>query len=186
MCAEHVTPTTLRQHTTQQLIDSMALTLQDQPGVGLAAPQVGEQLRVIVAEDKSEYHKKLSKQLLKAQGRVPVPLTVIVNPEIEIIDDALQYFFEGCLSVEGYRAVVPRARSVRVKGLDRDGEPLEVKAEGWFARILQHEFDHLQGDLYLSKMLPHTFVSEKNFAKDWIDALPYEISKLVDQKRSKI
>lgn len=162
---------------TQKLIDLMIATLRDQPGVGLAAPQVGERLQIIVIEDKKQYHARLSPQVLAAQKRQPVALQVIINPVVTILDSSQNYFFEGCLSIAGFRAVVPRADKLKVSGLGRDGEPLTLVAEGWLARIVQHEVEHLGGRLSIDTMLSRSFSTEKQFMKDWVNATPAEIRK---------
>lgn len=179
-----VTFSQLKQSNTQQLIDLMIATLRDKPGVGLAAPQVGELLRIIVIEDKKKYLEKVPQELLAAQGRKAVPLKVIVNPEIKIINKTEQFFFEGCLSVGGYRAIVPRATKVVVSGLDRNGEKISIDANGWLARILQHEVDHLNGRLYIEKMYPRSLLTEQHFSKNWAEATPEEIDKFVKHIRS--
>jgi peptide deformylase len=96
-----------------------------------------------------------------------LPLQVIVNPTLSIIDPAIKLFFEGCLSVAGFTALVPRATKVRVEGLDEKGGALLIEAEGWHARILQHEIDHLYGKLYLDSMLPRSFMTAANHARFW-------------------
>ena len=80
-----------------------------------------------------------------ATERAPVPFHVIANPRLELGDEFVE-FYEGCLSVEGFQAVVPRARTVRVEALNHSGEPVVIDATGWYARILQHEIDHLNGN----------------------------------------
>jgi peptide deformylase len=179
-----VTPSQLKQSKTQQLIDLMIETLRDKPGVGLAAPQVGEPLRIIIIEDKKKYLEKVPQELLMAQGRKPVPLKVIVNPEVRVIDEAEQFFFEGCLSVGGYRAIVPRASKVVVSGLDRHGKKISITAEGWLARIIQHEVDHLNGHLYIEKMYPQSFLTEQYFSKRWAEATLEKINKFVERIQS--
>ena len=163
----------------QQLIDLMIATLRDKPGVGLAAPQVGEPLQIIIIEDKKKYLQKVPEPVLAAQRRKPVSLHVIVNPTVTVLDTATDNFFEGCLSVDGFRAVVPRARRVRVSGLDRHGKRITVDADGWLARIVQHEVDHLGGTVYIDRMYSRTYMTEKAFAADWLSALPAEIDTLI-------
>src|SRR6185503_13698437 len=141
----------------QRLIDAMIATVSG-VGVGLAAPQVGVGLRIAVIEDPPDYHEQIPDDLLAAQGRTPVERYVLINPELAIVDDTPAEWFEGCLSVDGYRAVVPRASRVHVRALDRDGRPFELDATGWHARILQHEIDHLDGCLYVDRMLTRTLV----------------------------
>lgn len=153
----------------QSLIDSMIETLRDHPGVGLAAPQVGENMQIIIIEDLPKYQKKLNKSLLMEQGREPVELTVIINPKIVKHNNSKMNYFEGCLSVPGYRALVGRYETVTAEGLDRDGKQIQIEASGWYARILQHEIDHLLGKLYVTKMDPSSFISEKEYATNWAD-----------------
>lgn len=113
-------------------------------------------------EDTKEYISYAAKQDVEAQDRRPFDLLVIVNPKLKKTSDRTALFFEGCLSVDGYRAVVERHLDVEVTGLDRYGQPLKVEASGWQARILQHECDHLEGTLYVDKMLPKTFRKVEN------------------------
>lgn len=175
--AKLLSPKELALKKTQDIIDFMISTLRDAPGVGIAAPQVGEQLQIIVIEDKAKYHETVPKQVLKAQGRRNVPLRVLVNPKLEIINKKQANFFEGCLSVDGYVAVVPRASKVRVKALDRSGKEVEYIAADWHARILQHEIDHLKGILLIDRMYTKSFMSMKNFNLLWRKALPPAIEK---------
>jgi peptide deformylase len=153
----------------QNLIEYMRETVRDAPGVGLAAPQVGESLQLAVIEDKAEYHKGLSASELKERGRSEVPFHVIVNPLIELLCEPATTFFEGCLSLPGYTALVPRATEVRVTCLDHQGEPRIIEASGWYARILQHEIDHLNGTLYIDRMHANSFSSLENYARHWKD-----------------
>jgi peptide deformylase len=95
---------------------------------------------------------------------------VLINPELEIDDSSDVEFFEGCLSVAGYTAEVPRFRRVRVRYLDQQGNKQVVSAEGWYARILQHEIDHLNGALYIDRMNSRTFMSLKNYLDRWRNA----------------
>ena len=141
----------------------------DPPGVGLAAPQVGFSLQLFIVEDRAEYQQDVPQEQLAERGRLPLPFQVIVNPKLTIIDPMPKLFFEGCLSVGGFSALVPRAAKVRVEGLDEKGEQLLIDAEGWHARILQHEIDHLQGKLYLDSMLPRSFMTTANHARFWRD-----------------
>jgi peptide deformylase len=153
----------------QNLIHYMRETVRDAPGVGLAAPQIGEQLQLAVIEDRAEYHKAFSDAELKERGRKAVPFHVIVDPVIELLTDPTEIFFEGCLSLPGFMAVVPRAKKVRVKCLDHRGEPQTIEASGWYARILQHEIDHLHGTLYIDRMQSRTFCSLENYTRHWKD-----------------
>jgi peptide deformylase len=181
--AKEATKQQLASKQTQDVIDFMIATLRDAPGVGLAAPQVGESLRIIIVEDKAKYHEPLHPPLLQEQGRKPVSLRVLVNPEIEIIEPKTATYFEGCLSAEGYVAAVPRARSVKVTALDRHGKPVVLSANDWFARILQHEIDHLNGRLYVDCMLPESFMTQKNYSLLWRKALQTKIKKTFKSER---
>ncbi len=124
----------------QRLIDDMIETLEDAGGLGLAAPQVHRRLRLILA-----------RPLEEGQAREEVPPLVLIDPELELGEED-ELAIEGCLSLPGLRGVVPRAKRVRYRGVDRHGRPLTGEAEGVFARILQHEVDHLDGILFLMRM----------------------------------
>ena len=151
----------------QSLIRDMKETMRDAPGVGLAAPQVGLSLQLAVIEDREELFKDLPPHELADKDRKPVPFHVIVNPEVTFSTDDRVVFYEGCLSLAGFSAVVPRARAVRVEYLDEKGEHRSVEASGWYARILQHEIDHLHGALYIDRMHTHTFSSIENWNRFW-------------------
>jgi peptide deformylase len=122
-----------------QLIADMLATMRAEDGAGLAAPQIGVSRRVVVFgfETNPRYREA-----------PPVPLTVLINPEIKPLDDTLEEGWEGCLSVPGLRGVVPRYKHIAYSGFDASGEPLRVEAEGFHARVVQHECDHLDGILY--------------------------------------
>ncbi len=153
----------------QELIAHMQATMRDTPGVGLAAPQVGVPLQLLVIEDRPEYIQKLRPEVTAAMQREPVPFHVLVNPQLTIETDQQARFFEGCLSVAGFVAVVPRATRVQVDYLDGQGHPKSVTAQGWYARILQHEIDHLRGTLYLDRMESRTFSTVDNYTRYWKD-----------------
>jgi len=151
----------------QRLIQDMKETMRDAPGVGLAAPQIGPSLQLAVIEDREESLKELSPRELSEKDRRPVPFHVIINPQITLTGNDEASFYEGCLSLAGFSAVVPRCRAVRVEYLDERGEPRSVEASGWYARILQHEIDHLHGTLYLDRMHTRTFTSIDNWNRFW-------------------
>jgi peptide deformylase len=161
----------------QQLIEFMHETLRDAPGVGLAAPQVGESLQFAVIEDLPEYSRNLTPEQLTERERKPVPFHVIINPTLSPVGEPDVEFFEGCLSLNGFTALVPRHRSIRVDCLDEHGEPKTIDAFGWYARILQHEIDHLQGTLYIDRMQSRTFMSLDNFTRQWKDATAEEVKR---------
>lgn len=154
----------------QQTIADMLETLRLAPGVGLAAPQIGLGLQLAIIEDREQYQSSWSAEQLRARGRLPVPFHVLINPHLEPENGAKVEFFEGCLSVAGYLAEVPRYSRVRVRYLDEHGGSKSLAAEGWFARILQHEIDHLNGSLYIDHMKPRTFMSVKNYLDRWCHA----------------
>lgn len=151
----------------QKLILDMRETMHQALGVGLAAPQVGLPLQLAVIEDKEEYFKDIAAEDLRERERRPISFRVIINPQIVFTSDSVVEFFEGCLSLTGFSAVVPRATSVRVECLDENGEPKLIEAVGWYARILQHEIDHLNGHLYIDRMHNRTFTSLENFNQFW-------------------
>jgi peptide deformylase len=125
----------------QRLIDDMVATMRDAEGIGLAAPQIHESVRIVVAMELAD----------RAQ-RDAALLHVLVNPELTLLGEADEPAFEGCLSIPGLRGRVPRHGRVRYRALDREGCPVEGLAGGLFARVLQHEVDHLDGILYPMRM----------------------------------
>ena len=157
-----LTPEEIKSSAIQQLIESMRDTMRDAPGVGLAAPQIGESLQLAVIEDRSEYIKDVSADQLKERQRGAIEFHVIINPKISFEDDSTAEFLEGCLSVEGFGALVRRALNVRVECLNERAEPITIDAHGWYARILQHEIDHLNGTLYIDRMDTRTFSTSEN------------------------
>jgi peptide deformylase len=125
------------------LVADMFETMQAADGAGLAAPQIGVDLQLVIfGFAKSERY----------PDAPPVPSTVLINPVITPLDDGLVEGWEGCLSVPGLRGVVPRHARIRYTGLDAQGQPIERLAEGFHARVVQHECDHLIGRLYPTRM----------------------------------
>lgn len=155
---------------TQSLIEDMRDTMRSAPGVGLAAPQVGVSVRLVVIEDRAEYHAKLTREQPQERQRRPVPFHVLINPQIVSADGSSLEFFEGCLSINGYTAIVPRSRRVAVEFLNEHADPMRVEAEGWYSRILQHEVDHLHGSLYTDRMFARSFCSLENYERLWKDS----------------
>ena len=127
--------------TMQRLIVDMIDTLHDYGGIGLAAPQINEPLRLAIIEidgGPTRY------------GEIPeLPLTVFVNPKIDIVDPTPAGYWEGCLSVPGLRGFVERPQHVRVRARNQRGDAIEMELEGFLATVFQHEFDHLDGGLYV-------------------------------------
>ena len=151
----------------QELIPLMRDTMREAPGVGLAAPQIGQSIQLAVIEDRANYIKDISAEALAKRQRSAIPFHVIINPKLTIVGNSSAVFFEGCLSVEGYQAVVDRALDVRVECLNERGEEIKIKALGWYARILQHEIDHLNGILYIDRMKSRTYTTGENFFHYW-------------------
>ena len=124
--------------TIQTLIDNMIETMYEYIGVGLAAPQAHESLSIAVIESRSP--------------RGDIPLTVLVNPVVTVMDEQLIEDWEGCLSIPELRGRVPRFQKLRVDAMDRNGKQIQFVAEDFFARVVQHEVDHLMGHVYLDRM----------------------------------
>ena len=157
----------IRSREIQKLIESMRECMHEAPGVGLAAPQIGLGLQLAVIEDREEYHKDIAAEVLRERERRPVPFQAIINPTLEPVGEEKAEFFEGCLSVAGFTALVERARVVRVTCLDERGQNKVIEASGWYARILQHEIDHLNGTLYIDRMRSRSFTTMENLAEFW-------------------
>ena len=128
-------------NTMQTLVDDMIETMRAAPGVGLAAPQVGISERIFVAEYPVDDEKE----------DAPKKLFVVINPEIKQRSEETELGVEGCLSLPGLQGEVERALAVTVKGLTRHGQPVRIKAQGWLARIFQHEIDHLNGIVFTDR-----------------------------------
>ena len=160
--------------TVQALIEAMAETMRDAPGVGLAAPQIGVPLQLAVIEDLPAYIDRMPPEQVKRLERVPVPFHSIINPTLTVDEWESVESFEGCLSVAGYSAIVPRARRVRVECWNEKAEAITIEAHGWYARILQHEIDHLHGVLYVDRMKPRSLTSLDNYLRNWKDRTPEE------------
>ncbi len=175
--ARPLRPNEIRSREMRELIADMKETMHAAPGVGLAAPQVGRNLQLAVIEDRSEYTKDWTPQQLADRERKPVPFHVIINPRLTLLGDERVEFFEGCLSLTGLMALVARARRVQVDCLDETGEPRTIEASGWFARILQHEIDHLHGNLYVDRMYPRTLMTVENYKQYWLEKSLQELKK---------
>jgi peptide deformylase len=159
MEAKRVSPKALASPEIQTLIDNMMETMVEYYGVGLAAPQV---------------HESLSLAVIESHGtRGDIPMTVLVNPEVTILDEEFIDDWEGCLSIPDFRGRVPRYRKLRVDALDRNGRKIQITAEGFFARVIQHEFDHLMGKVYLDRMRDFKTLSHlTEFQKYWLPPEP--------------
>jgi len=175
--ARELAPAEIAGKELQKLIEAMRHTMYEAPGVGLAAPQIGLSIQLAVIEDRVEYHKDVPEEQLRERERRPVPFHAIINPRITGKSDETAEFFEGCLSVTGFSALVPRARSVSVEFLNERGIKQTLEASGWYARILQHEIDHLHGMLYIDRMQSRSFSSLDNWTKFWKGKPISEIKK---------
>lgn len=156
--ARELVPAEIGSAATRVLVEDMVDTLHHAGGIGLAAPQVNEPIRLAIIEipgGASRY------------GEIPaMPLTVFVNPQIEVLDPAPTGYWEGCLSVPGLRGFVERPQHVRVTARSLDDEPLELELRGFLATVFQHEFDHLDGRLYVDRMTDMTkLVYEEEFGQ---------------------
>lgn len=140
----------------RRLAADMLETMQDAGGTGIAAPQVHVPLRVVMF--------RIAAERAAAEGAEGLPLTVLVNPQIEVLDPRQALDWEGCLSVPGLRGAVPRYLGIRYRGATPDGEIVERVATGFHARLVQHECDHLDGVLYPMRM---TDLSLLSYAEEW-------------------
>lgn len=162
----------------QDLIIDMQDTLRAAPGVGLAAPQVGHSLSLVIIEDCEEYHANLTAKELQERERKAVPFHVLINPKLTPLSESKVEFYEGCLSIKGMVGIVPRYHKVKVECLNEFGEEVIINAEGWYARILQHEIDHLHGTLNIDRMFIKSFTTFDNYNEFWRNKDILEIRKI--------
>jgi peptide deformylase len=163
----------------QELIVGMRDTMRDAPGVGLAAPQIGESLQLVVIEDPPRAHAGMTPAQLAERERSAVAFHVLINPRLTVEGDEQIAAHEGCLSFAGFTMVVPRWRCVRVEALDEHGDPVVKVASGWYARILQHEIDHLRGVVCCDRMEPRTLTTYDNHLRHWRNATVEEVRTAV-------
>jgi peptide deformylase len=143
----------------QRLIDDMIETMREYRGVGLAAPQVHRPLQVAVIE---------AEEAERGSEEPSRPLTVLINPRITPVTDQMVEDWEGCLSIPELRGKVPRHKEIEVQAHDRRGRPLRLKAGDFFARVIQHENDHLTGTLFLDRMKSfETLTYPAEYARYW-------------------
>lgn len=157
--AASLNPQEISSREIQKLIDDLIETMREYDGVGLAAPQIhiNKQLAVIEVHHNPRY-----------PGMPEVPLTILINPKITSRSKKLVQEWEGCLSIPDLRGMVPRNESLVCEAFDKNGKPVRFEASGFFARVIQHEWDHLQGNVYLDRMSDLkslTHLSE--FARYW-------------------
>lgn len=158
----------LRPGQLELLLAAMRETMRAAPGVGLAAPQVGIPLRLAVLEDPAE----VPPEVREVRGRVPQPFRVLINPSYVPVGEDRAGFFEGCLSIPGWGAVVARHARIRLRGLDERGQALDEEVTGWPARIVQHETDHLDGTLYIDLAETRSLSSVRAMAEYWSQPSP--------------
>ena len=144
--AHAIEPSSIKSPAVQRLIDDMFDTMREYSGIGLAAPQVHEGVRVFVAGVRQ---KPIGAEIGEDDE---MPLMALVNPEITLVGASTELGWEGCLSIPDIRGRVPRAPGVKVKAYDRTGKPVTFTAKGFPARVIQHEFDHLDGILFFDRM----------------------------------
>lgn len=164
------------------LVDNMIETMYDENGIGLAAPQVGESLRLLVIDTRptDDDGNPTTEGLTELEAQVPQPI-VIFNPEVVAQTEKTSYE-EGCLSVPGFFETVERSNYVEVKGLDRNGKPMLIKTDGLLAICLQHEMDHLEGKLFIDRL---SFV-KSNKIKNKIKKSGYPDPEEVAEERRKV
>ena len=141
-----VAPAEITSAPVQRLIDDMTQTMLEYNGVGLAAPQVHEELRLFVAQIVRDHEDEDDDETRKPE------ILALINPEIKPVGRHVEEDWEGCLSIPDLRGLVPRYRDISVRGYDRTGRQIELQASGFMARIIQHETDHLDGVLFLDRM----------------------------------
>ncbi|MFJ9741970.1 peptide deformylase [Streptomyces sp. NPDC101166] len=156
-----------------RFVEALRVTMHAAPGVGLAAPQVGVGLRIAVIEDPAP----VPEEVRVARGRVPQPFRVLVNPSYEPVGSVRAAFYEGCLSVPGWQAVVARPAEVRLTGADGNGRPLDEVFGGWPARIVQHETDHLDGVLYLDRAETRSLAANETVLERWAQPTPEKAAR---------
>jgi peptide deformylase len=149
----------------RRLVADMLETMIDSNGAGLAAPQVHVPLRVVVFQAPAERSDGLSEAELFDHT---APLTVLINPEIQVIGAEREGGWEGCLSVPGLRGFVERAVHIQYRGVDHEGHPVERVAKGFHARVVQHECDHLDGILYPQRMSDLKQLIFESEARHWL------------------
>ena len=147
----------------EDLVTDLIDTMTAAEGAGLAAPQIGVMKRVVIFgfEHNERYPDAAS-----------VPFTVLINPELKVLDNQVQYGWEGCLSVPGMRGKVPRAHNLRYRGFTLDGSPIDRTVDGFHARVVQHECDHLDGILYPMRMEDMRYFGFEDQLRDMASSCP--------------
>lgn len=149
--------------TLRTLAEVMRATMKAAPGVGLAAPQIGIGLSMFVAEDPGS----VDPEVERVRERPAMPLKAVLNADYSAATGEEVAFYEGCLSIPGYQAVVSRPRSIELRGQDLDGQNLAEVVSGWSARIVAHETDHLSGVLFFDKAEMRSLATNETVARLW-------------------
>jgi peptide deformylase len=156
--ARDLTPDEIGSDEIARLVEDMVDTLHDYGGIGLAAPQIDEPLRLAIID--------IPGGASRYGDIAAMPLSVFVNPRIEVLNESRAGYWEGCLSVPGLRGFVERPQHIRVSALNLDAEPILLELEGFSATVFQHEFDHLDGRLYIDLITdPSKLAFEEEFAR---------------------
>merc|ERR1712059_27531 len=149
----------------QKFSDLLVHVLRMHPACAVSAPQLGVSLQMFAIEFTGADLKKAIDTYggkgVRDMGMYLFPLQVLCNPTLTIIDPTQVAMKEGCLSVDGFSAMVPRAKEVRIDAMDMKGEPISIEARGWIARLFQHELDHFQGNLFIDRMHYRTLANER-------------------------
>ena len=152
----------IRSESTQTLIQDLFETMHHEQGIGIAAPQIGENVQLcLVGLPKDD----------PQEGESEFDILVVINPKIEVVDETRQQFWEGCLSVPGLRGLVPRPQKIRVAFQDQEAQSHELELENFLATVFQHEIDHLFGTLYVDRIEDRTKLAfNEEFAQYWEEA----------------
>ncbi|XP_029163679.1 peptide deformylase, mitochondrial-like [Nylanderia fulva] len=155
--AMQINPEVIKLADFQKVIRHLINVMRQYEACGMSGPQIGLPWQIFAIEH-TEQHMKMDHQVInKVHEMEIIPVTIFINPELKVIDYTPIIFYEGCESIRGYSAAVPRAYEVEVTALNASAEQFTWRGRGWSARIAQHEYDHLQGKLYIDKMDMNTF-----------------------------
>lgn len=160
--AQELSPETLAFPETQAFIDDLIATMRDANGLGLAAPQVFRSVSLVAIEGRGRNP--------RYPDAPPIPLTVLVNPRFTALSEERVWGYEGCLSIDNLRGNVPRSKAVVVEALDRHGSPVRIETDGFFAIVLQHEIDHLYGNLFVDRADPKSLAHLLEFDRFVVNA----------------
>ncbi|XP_007906133.1 peptide deformylase, mitochondrial [Callorhinchus milii] len=142
-----------------KLIRTLVMVMREKNCIGLSAPQIGVPLQVIAMEFTEQIFQTNRPSMRQIKEMNPFSLKIFINPSVRVLDSRTVQFPEGCESISGFAACVPRYHAVEIMGLNEHGQPIVWQTSGWTARIVQHEMDHLNGILYIDKMDSKTFLN---------------------------